>query len=78
MRKKDAYVVCYTHEGQSHHDILTNCGFDPLSRVEVSYMYDYKEVEAFIKLNLAHVDSPILICKVVDLIKVDLKSLVDE
>ena len=77
--RKDAYVCIWTEDGdtkmrvptktdigESERRSYSGCGDDR----NIEYLYDYRDVEKYIRMNLAGKYSNVMICKAVELVEI--------
>ena len=79
MVKKDAYVIFFKDEEKNYQVIFPDTSKPFMKFGETTeFMTDYLDVKEYIKKHYSHVKSNIAVCKVKDVLKSELTSLLED
>lgn len=79
MVKKDAYVIFFEDEERNYQVIFPKVSKPIMNFGEIpEFMTDYYDVKEYIKKHYSHVESNIVVCKVKDVLKSELTSLIED
>lgn len=79
MVKKDAYVIFFQDKEDNNQVIFPKVTKPIMKFGELpEFMTDYYDVKEYIKKHYSHVESNIVVCKVKDVLKSELNSLIED